>query len=299
MVVLGSGAAVPTLDRGTTSLCVQYRQHSFLLDAGEGVQLALRRAHVRFHGLTGVCISHMHGDHVFGLPGLLSSLAMLGRTQALEVWGPPGLEAWLHATLAATRSHLAFPLHVHVWSETPASCWSSAHLGFSSFPVRHRVPCWGVRFEELPRPRKLNKSFLAEHPMDLDAIRALKSGQPACALDGSWIQPEQALLPAERLRSFVYTADTLPCEATVAAARGADVLFHDATFQDDLRRRAKETGHSTANQAATVARDSGVRTLVLGHISARYAGSSDRLQAEAAAVFPNTVVARDGAVFPL
>lgn len=299
MVVLGSGAAVPTLDRSTTSLCVQYRQHSFLLDAGEGVQLALRRAHIRFHGLTGVCISHLHGDHVFGLPGLLSSLAMLGRTRPLDIWGPPGLEAWLQATLATTRSFIAFPLQVHVWPETPEPCWASEHVAFSAFPVRHRVPCWGVRFEEVPRPQKLNKAVLAAHPLELSALRALKAGEAVRAADGTWITPEHALLPEERVRSFVYTADTVPCDAVIEAARGADLLFHDATFADALRKRAKETGHSTAVQAAEVAKEAGVKKLLLGHISARYVGKAELLRTEAEAIFANVTTAEDGQVHVL
>ncbi len=299
VVVLGSGAAVPTLDRGTTSLCVVYRQYSFLLDAGEGVQIALRKAKIRFHGLTGVCISHMHGDHVLGLPGLLSSLSMLGRTRALDVWGPPGLEAWLQATLAATRTHLGYPLLVHVWTEGAAACWSSANLTFSSFPVRHRVPCWGVRFDEVPRQRKLNKAVLSQLTLDIEALRDLKAGRTVTAADGTPVDPEAVLLPAVATRSFVYTADTLPCDAVVQAARGADLLFHDATFAEGMRKRAKETGHSTGVQAAEVAREAGVGRLVLGHISARYAGRASELIAEASAVFPATEVAVDGGILEL
>ena len=297
VVVLGSGAAVPTLDRGTTSLCLVHKQHTFLLDAGEGVQIALRKAKIRFHGLTGVCISHLHGDHVLGLPGLLSSLAMLGRTRPLELWGPPGLESWLQATWATTRTHVNFPVHVHVWPESPAICWESAELTLRAFPVRHRIPCWGVRFDERARPRKLNKAAIAGIGLEIEALRQLKAGHPARAEDGTLVHPEEVLLPAAIPRSFAYTGDTLPCDAVVEGARGADLLFHDATFGGNLHKRAKETGHSTAGQAAEVATRAQVGCLVLSHLSARYTRHATELLEEARRVFPHTEVAEDGRVF--
>ena len=294
VVVLGSGAAVPTPERGTTSVCVSFRQYTFLVDVGEGVQLALRKARVRFHGITGVYITHMHGDHVLGLPGLLSSLSLLGRTRALQVCGPPGLEAWIQATVATTRTHLGFALEFHVWSEESGVCWESADFRISSFPVRHRIPCWGIRFDERPRPQRLNKEVVKEGGLSIEALRSLKSGKSALNAEGRTVKPEEVLLPPELPRSFVYASDTLPCDAVREKGRGAGLLFHDATFAEAMRKRAKETGHSTARQAAEVAAAAEVGSLLLGHISARYPGRGEALLAEARSVFAASEVAYDG-----
>lgn len=294
VVVLGSGAAVPTPERGTTSVCVLFRQHTFLVDAGEGVQLALRKARVRFHGISGVFITHLHGDHVLGLPGLLSSLSLLGRTRALHVWGPAGLEAWVQATVATTRTHLGYPVEFQVWPEEAGVCWESEDFRISAFPVRHRIPCWGIRFDERPRPQRLRKEVVRSGALSVEAMRALKSGETVLDSEGRTVRPEEALLPPEVPRSFVYASDTLPCDAVKEHGRGAGLLFHDATFADTLRKRAKETGHSTARQAAEVAAEAQVRSLLLGHISARYPGRADVLVEEACSVFPECTVACDG-----
>ena len=296
VVVLGSGAAVPTPERGTTSVCVLFRQHAFLVDAGEGVQLALRKARIRFHGITGVFITHLHGDHVLGLPGLLSSLSLLGRTRELHVWGPTGLQAWVQATIATTRTHLSFPVAFHVFHEEPGLCWESSDFQATAFPVRHRIPCWGVRFDERPRPPRLNKEVVNTGALSIEALRALKSGEIVQDITGGTVRPEDALLPPDVSRSFVYASDTLPCAGVIASSRGAGLLFHDSTFADGMRIRAKETGHSTAKQAAEIAKEAGVGTLMLGHVSARYAQRSDELHEEARSVFPECIVARDGLV---
>ena len=293
VVFLGTGAAVPTSTRGTTSQFVDIHGHTYLVDAGEGVQLALRRERLKFQKLRGIFISHMHGDHVLGLPGLLSTMSLLGRQTPLTVWGPPELGPWLAATWSSIQAHFAFDLHVEAWQEgRPQVLLEAAKYRLVAFPAKHRLPTCGLRIEEHSLPWTLNSG----HPAFLDLShrqrRELKAGL-AVQIGDQTLTPEACCSAPPRPRSYVYSGDTRPCQALLNHAKDATLLYHDATFATADAERAKRTHHSTAYEAARLAHQAGVDTLVLGHISSRYKEVSLLLN-EAKTVHGNTLVAHDG-----
>lgn len=293
VVFLGTGAAVPTSTRGTTSQFVDIHGHTYLVDAGEGVQLALRGERLKFQKLRGIFISHMHGDHVLGLPGLLSTMSLLGRQTPLTVWGPPELGPWLASTWSSIQAHFTFDVKVEVWQVGVAQVLhEAAKYRLVAFPVKHRLPTCGLRVEEHSLPWTLN----SEHPAFADLShrqrRDLKAGL-AVRVGGQTLTPGDCCKAPPRPRAYVFSGDTRPCQELLNQAKGATVLYHDATFASVDAERAKRTFHSTACEAARIASQAGVRTLVLGHISSRYKDASLLLN-EAKAIHGDTVVAHDG-----
>ena len=299
VVFLGTGAAVPSLQRGTTSQFVDIHGQTFLIDAGEGVQLALRKNKRRFQRLKGIFISHMHGDHVLGLPGLLSTMSLLGRTDSLDIWGPPDLGAWLQQTWKAIQAHLSFEIRLHSWSEERTEIFHEVkHFRFASIPVKHRIPCCGLRIEEHSLPWKLNGQKAKESGLPFDVRQALKRGETV-EHGGELLKPEMwCTSPPRPSRSYVYSADTRPCENLRLASEGATLLYHDATFNEADAARAKSTYHSTAKEAGRLARQAGVETLVLGHVSLRYK-DLEPLRLEASKEHENVLIAEDGLLWRL
>ncbi len=291
LVFLGTSAAVPTRERGLPSVALVYRGSIVLMDAGEGTQRALG-----LYGLSGlrveaVLVTHMHGDHVFGVPGLLQSMAMLGRRRLLVVAGPRGLRGFLEAASMYTRWLPPYPVYI-VELEAWERLMLPSGLAVTAFPVCHGVGALGFRVEELRRrPRvdleKARRLGVPPGPL----LGRLQRGEPV-VVGGRLVRPEEVVV--ERPRAVVvYTGDTAPCPSVVEAARGATVLVHDATFAEDMAEEAHEQGHSTAADAARAAREAGVRLLVLTHFSARYEDTG-RLLREARRIFPRTVAAEDG-----
>ena len=291
LVFLGSSAAVPTRARGLPGIVVVYRGSLVLLDAGEGTQARLVLAGLSPLKIAAILVTHLHGDHVFGLPGLLQSMAMLDRRGLLLVAGPPGLYGFLREVFRYTAWLPPFPLYV-----AELAPWERLRLpnGFeaTAFPVDHgAVPALGYRLVEPPRrPRisleKAKRLGLRPGPL----FSRLQRGEPV-VVDGRFIRPEEVVEEQPRA-TIVYTGDTRPMESTVEAARGATVLIHDATFTSDMAREAHEQGHSTARDAAIVASRAGAKILVLYHISARY-DDPEPLLREARTYHPRVVVAED------
>ena len=296
VVFLGTGAAVPVPTRGTTSQFVDIHSHTYLIDAGEGVQLALRKTRRRFQKLRGVFISHMHGDHVLGLPGLLSTMSLLGRKDALDVWGPPGLEEWMSATWKAIEAHMTFEVRFKTWSGSePLILLESEKYRLTAIPVKHRIPCCGLKVEEHSLPWKLDGKKAGEARLPYHIRQSLKRGEPV-EFEGQVLDPSEWCTSPPAARSYVYSADTRPCASLLQAAQGASVLYHDATFNAADQKRAKSTYHSTTVEAARLASQAGVGTLLLGHISLRYR-DLDSLKREALQGHPRVEVAQDGMVW--
>jgi len=293
VVFLGTGAAVPSKTRGTTSQFVDIHGHTYLIDAGEGVQMAMRREGLRFQKLKGIFISHMHGDHVLGLPGLLSTMSLLGRRSPLNVWGPPVLESWLGETWRMIGAHHTFDILHHAWSPKDVVCLEMGNRHrLVSFPVKHRVDCCGLRIEEHSLPWTLQKGHPLFASLTHEERRRLKSGE-AISRGGSALQPDMCCDPPPKARAYVYSADTRPSQRVKDQAEGAEVLYHDATFETSDAARAESTYHSTAAEAGRLASQAKVGTLVLGHISQRYK-STDALLAEARSYHGHVLVAEDG-----
>lgn len=293
VVFLGTGAAVPVPTRGTTSQFLNIHDHLFLVDAGEGVQMALRQNRLRFQKLRGVFISHMHGDHVLGLPGLLSTMSLLGRKDALDVWGPPGLEEWIRQTWRSIEAHMSFQVEFHEWSSVSSQVLLMGdRYKLESVPVKHRVPCCGLKVQEHSLPWSLDGQKANHARLPFFVRQSLKRGE-AVEFEGKVLAPERWCAPPPKARTYVYSSDTRPCEALLKAANGADLIYHDATFLEHDRERAISTYHSTAKEAARLAKQANAGTVVLGHLSLRYK-DPELLRLEALEMHDSVVVAEDG-----
>ena len=293
VVFLGTGAAVPTELRGTTSQFVSIHGHHYLLDAGEGVQLALRKHRLPFQKIRGIFISHMHGDHVLGLPGLLSTMSLLGRTAPLTVWGPPGLEDWLNQTWRAIVAHFTYDVTVLPWrNEEAMTLCEEERYALTSFPVKHRIEACGIRVEERNLPWSLDGAKVREANLPFDVRKQLRQGMEA-RWDGATLVPKDWAKPPKDVRSYVFSGDTRPCESLKRHAAGATLLCHDATFMERDSAKAKPTYHSTVLEACRVAHQVEAKRLGLSHISSRYRDPAE-VEHEASKSFHSVFVASDG-----
>ena len=296
LVFLGTGAGVPSRHRNVAGLLVEFpeRGRAWLVDAGEGTQLQLMKTTLSAHRIERIFITHLHGDHLFGLPGVLSSRSFQDGVGPLDLYGPPGIAEYAEASLRLSSTHLTYDLTVHEVADGDTLFHEDGYAVTTRL-LDHVVPSFGYRMAEDPRPGALAVDRLVAQGLGPGKwYGELKAGRSVTLPDGRVVDGRDYLGPARPGRVVAITGDTRGCAATVELARGADVLVHESTYASDLADRAGLFGHSTAPQAAGVARAAGVGTLLLTHISARY-GVDDlaRLADEACAVFPNTVVMRD------
>lgn len=289
---LGTASSRPTVGRNVSSVAVQREGKYFLFDCGEGTQRQMMRFGVGF-AVAEIFVTHLHADHFLGITGLLRTMALQGRREPLVVWGPAGSLPVLEALVGLGGDRTAFAVRLR---ELPAG-ESVNYDGFriTSFSTEHTRESIGLALTEESRPgrfdlKEAKRLGVPEGPL----FGRLHRGEPVRLPDGREVRPDQVVGSPRPGRRIVYTGDTRPSSATVEAARGADLLIHEATFDESERRRAAETGHSTARQAAEVAVAAGVRELVLTHLSARYSDQPGVLLREARKVFPDVSVARDG-----
>jgi ribonuclease Z len=291
IVILGCGAAVPTLRHVPTAQAINWHGRWFLIDAGEGVQLGLRKNSIPFHKIEAIFISHMHGDHVLGLPGLLGSMSLLGRKNPINIIGPYELQAFLMNSLRATSTHLAFELIFRSPSEgvtiEPVHTWEECSI--CSFPVKHRISAFGYIFLFEPSIRNIRRESIVLENLSRDEIVALKKGETVYRENGKVLNPDDHCLPIKPSKKYVYSGDTSPCDSLRQAAQNADVLYHEATFLHELAQTAKATGHSTARQAGILAQETSVKTLIIGHFSSRY--KNDTILLNEARQFCTSVIA--------
>ncbi len=299
LTFLGTGAGSPSLTRNVSSLGLQWPQRAslWLFDAGEGTQQQVLRSPLKLSQLEQIYVSHLHGDHVFGLPGLLASRSAAQDVQTpLTIFGPQGLEEWLRVTLRLTATGLKFPLQFVAVTE--GLIYEDETREVFCRRLSHRVTSYGYAVLEKPRPG----TFDADQAKALGVpfgplFGRLKAGETITLPDGRTVNGSTLVGPPRPGRKVVLCGDTGVTPAVVELAREADVLVHEATFMAEQAERAAAAGHSTAAEAATAARDAGVGTLILNHLSARYeSGSEPRtgdLLAEAQAIFPNTLLAHD------
>jgi ribonuclease Z len=300
---LGTSSGVPTRARNVSAVALRLPQRSelWLFDCGEGTQHQFLRSDLRLSQLRRVFVTHMHGDHVFGLPGLLASLGLAGSSAGVDLYGPDPLEAYLQGVLHTSSTRIGYPLAVHRVREAAENgtvLLEDDDIIVRTTPLTHRVPAYAYRIEQKPRPGRFNVDqarALAIPPGPIYA--ALKRGETVSLDDGRRIDGRQLCGPTRPGVSVVYCTDTVFCEAAVALAQGADLLIHEATFSHGEAEMAFQRQHSTSTMAAQTAAEAGVQQLVLTHLSPRYAPgnaiSADDLLAEARAIFPNTVLAKD------
>ena len=297
VTILGNGSAVPTAWQNPSAQLLQYNGRRFLIDCGEGTQMQLIRYNVSYRNLDHIFISHLHGDHYFGLIGLISTLHLYGRRKPLHVYGPAMLEKVLQLQLEVSDTQLRFPLHFYALPDEGV-VYEDKSLMVSCFPLDHRIFTRGFLFREKPRERNLRKAFVQKYHPGLEQMHRIKQGNDFVLPDGT-VLPNAAITqdpPAPR--SYAYCSDTAYNPKLADYVRGADLLYHEATFDDGMKDKATEKFHSTARQAAQVAAEAGVKKLLLGHFSARFS-SFDTLLNEAREVFPETFISRQGETYVL
>jgi ribonuclease Z len=298
LIILGCGAATPTLKHLPTAQAIIWNSQLFLIDAGEGVQIALREQRISFQKIDRIHISHLHGDHVLGLPGLIGSMNLLGRRRKLILHGPASLESFVRSTLKVTETHLKFPLHFkHNNPSETEVIFNENGVTVSSIPVKHRIEAYGYRFDYTAPFYNIRKDQIESLNLRRSEIIQLKKGQDVERSDGTVVRLKEACHRKPDLKRYVYSGDTRPCDAIRSASMHANILYHDATFLHEKQKTAKDTGHSTAVDAGQIARDSNVKKLIIGHFSSRYRDDSVLLE-EAQTVFNQAELANEGKHFP-
>lgn len=295
IIPLGIASAIPTRDRHLPALAVERKGRVFLFDCGEGTQRRLLRADLSRARIEAIFVTHLHGDHCYGLPGLLSTLALQQRTDPVTLVAPAGTRAMLSALPGHAPDDLPFPLLITEVDEDRAGplVYETDELTVEARSLEHRDFTMGFRLEEHPRPGRFHPGRARNLGVpDGPAFGRLQGGETVTTEDGTTVRPDQVLGPPRPGISFAYVTDTRPCEGGRALANEVDLLYHDATFADGLHDRAVKTGHSTAREAATVARRAGAKRLLLGHLSARYDRPS-LLEDEAQSVFSASEVAHE------
>jgi len=289
VVFLGTSGSVPTARRSPAATLVRRGGDRLLIDCGEGTQRQLLRSDIGLVDLEDVFVTHFHADHYLGLPGMLKTFALRGREHPLTVYGPRGVRALL-SDLRRIFGRLTY--QVDAVELEPGETLERDAYGVVPFAVAHGVPALGYAIVEETRPGRFDAAIADELGVPHGPERgALQRGEPVTLATGTVVTPEQLLGPARPGRKVALTGDTAPAASVVEAAAGADLLVHDGTFCAEERERARETGHSTAGEAALTAREAGVRMLALTHLSSRYYGPD--VAEEARQLFPATVVPRD------
>lgn len=291
--ILGCGSALPTTRHFPSSQVVNIREKLFMIDCGEGTQMQLRKSKLKFTRLNHIFISHLHGDHCFGLPGLISTFGLLGRTADLHIYAHEDLEKPLYAQLDYFCKGLSYPVIFHaIEPKEAAVIYEDRSVTVSTIPLKHRVPCCGFLFAEKPCLPHLLRDMADFYRIPSSYFNRIKNGEDYVTPDGETISCLRLTRPADPPRKYAYCSDTAYYERIIPQIQGADLLFHEATFGRSETARAKETFHSTAGQAARIAQAAGVKQLVIGHFSARYEEESLLLQ-EAAEIFPDCLLAKE------
>ena len=294
--ILGCGSALPTTRHNASAQIIKIGNKQFLVDCGEGTQVQLRRNHIHFSFINHIFISHLHGDHCFGLIGLISTFALLGRTAPLHIYADSKLEEVMKPQIDFFCKGMNYPLFFHsIDAAKHQVIYEDNTITVETLPLKHRMPCCGFLFREKPKKRHLIGDVVNFYNIPAYMRQAIKDGADYTTPDGETIPNNRLTKDADRSRSYAYCSDTAPCNCNNEQLKGVDLLYHEATFADSEKERAAQTFHSTARQAAQVASDAGVKKLMIGHYSSRYE-SLDTLLSEAREVFDNTIAANEGMV---
>lgn len=295
--ILGTSAAIPTTTRNPSAQIVSLNDRHHLVDCGEGTQMQLLKYKVRFSRLDAIFISHLHGDHILGIPGLLNSLSLYERNFPLFLFAPSGLKKAIDAIFAQTQSYLGYELNfIPLEDYSPGDViYENKSFHVELLPLDHRVFCRGFRFVETAKKRKFD--FFKAKSMEIPNkyFGLLKQGNTITLDTGQVVTADEVLFPAEPPLSYAYCSDTRYNEELVDYIKDTKLLYHEATFMEDMRKRAEATAHSTAIQAGKIAKAAQVKKLLIGHFSARYS-DLDKLLEEAQSIFPDTGLAQEGDV---
>lgn len=299
ILILGCGSAKPTARHFPSSQIVNVHEKLYMIDCGEGAQIQMCRNRTNFSRLDNIFISHLHGDHWFGLIGLISTYNLLGRTADLNVFSPAGLAPAIESLCATYCRDMRYKVTVHEVDPTQHKLvFSDRTVEVYSIPLKHRIACCGYLVCERQKLPHIRRDMIDFYHIPFYAINSIKQGQPWETADGALIPAERLTTPADKARRYAYCSDTKFVPGLKDIVAGVDLLYHEATFADDNAARAKDTFHSTARQAATIAREAAVGKLVIGHFSSRYDDESVLLS-QAREVFPQTELANENKIFKL
>lgn len=297
VTILGNNSAVPAFDRHPTSQVVTHDGNNYLVDCGEGTQIQMINYKIRRGKVSHIFISHLHGDHYFGLVGLINSFSLLGHKQELHVFAPSPLKEIIELQLKAADTTLCYPLHIHTITEA-ATLLDNEKLTVKCFRTNHRIECYGFSFTEKRKLRKLNPEKAKEYEVPQAFYDRLKDGEDYTRKDGTLVKNEWVTEPGVPGRKYAFCADTKYDESLIPHIQGADMIYHETTYLDNLRERAESRFHSTTKQAALIAQKAKVKKLLIGHFSSKY-DTLEEFELEAREVFPNTELALEGVAYTI
>ena len=291
--ILGCGSALPTTRHFSSSQVVNIREKLFMVDCGEGAQLQLRRSKLKFTRLNHIFISHLHGDHCFGLMGLISTFGLLGRTASLHIYAHKELERLLAPQLEFFCKGMTYEVVFHPIDPAKAEViYDDRSVSVSTIPLKHRIPTCGFLFQEKPTPNHIIRDMVDFYRIPVFELNRIKNGEDYITPEGVVVPNHRLTTPSAAPRSYAYCSDTICQTSIIPQIKGVDLLFHEGTFAQCDATRAKETFHTTAMQAAQIAVEAEAKQLVIGHFSARYEDEGILLK-EAQALFPNTLLAKE------
>ena len=299
LTILGCYAATPRTFTNPTSQLLEIKNRFFLIDCGEGTQVQLRKNKIKFSKINQIFISHLHGDHFYGLIGLISTFSLLNRNNDLHIYGPKGIKEIILLQLRLSNSWPNFGLHFYELENKESELiYEDDKVQVKTIPLKHRVYTNGFLFEEKIAERKLNIDAVREYQIEKCYFQNIKNGKDIILDDGTVVLNSQLSFDPEKPKSYAFCSDTVYNETILPIINGVDVLYHEATFLQSEEQLATKTMHTTAMEAATIAKKAQVSKLILGHYSTRYS-TIDLFKAEAETIFPNVLLADDGLSFDL
>lgn len=295
VTILGNNSALPAFDRHPTAQVVTMDEHMFLIDCGEGTQMQMAKYRIRRSRINHIFISHLHGDHYFGLIGLITSMGLLGRDHDMHLYAPAPLKEIIDLQLKVADTVLPYKLHFHPLKEDGIIA-NEDKFKVRCFRVQHRIPCWGFVFEQVKAARRVHPQKAIEHGVPSSFFDKLKLGEDYINKQGLLIKNDWVTLPSPPPKTYAYGADTVYNEALAEKVKGVSLLYHETTYLKDLEERAAKRFHCTTLQAANIAKIANVGKLIIGHFSSKYE-QLDEFEKEARAVFPNTDLAIEGVTY--
>lgn len=299
LTILGCYSATPRTITNPTSQLLEIRNHMFLIDCGEGTQVQLRKHKIKFSRIKHIFISHLHGDHFFGLPGLISTFRLLGRESELHIYGPKGIKEAITLFLKLGDSWTNYPLLFHeLESKESELIFEDDNVLVRTIPLNHRIYTNGFLFEEKLAPRVLNVEAVAKFGIDKSEFRNIKNGKDGTSKEGKSIPNVLLTSAPPKPKRYAFCSDTAYKEDIIPLIKGVDLLYHESTFLETEQGLCGKTKHSTATEAATIAKKAKVKQLLLGHYSTRYK-SLELFKEEAQPIFANVELAEDGKIFKI
>ena len=294
LTILGSSSAIPTVEKNPTAQLLNANERFFLIDCAEGTQIQLRKYKFKFQKISRIFISHLHGDHYFGLIGLISSMHLFGREKELHIYAHTKLKEIIDVQLSASSTELCYPLFFHpITPNIDQVLFEDKKIKISTFPLSHGIDCNGFLFEEKRPPRKILSEKVKQYNIPIDQLKNIKWGEDFVEEDGTLILNDKLTIENKLPFSYAFCSDTKYSESIIDKVKGVSLLYHETTFMNDRKDRAEETNHSTTIDAATIAKLAEVNYLLIGHFSQRYRDEKILLE-ETKSVFKNTILAKQG-----